>query len=88
MIQPTSPECTAHVVMDTPLGKGHACWYPQMGGYTSHAIAVFIRPCWEIYVWHDGEFPFAQGEDPAEMHHCSAPQFTQFGQLLESWEEA
>ncbi len=42
---------------------GTACWYPQMGGYVGKALAVPTGAgCVDVYVWHDGEFPFA-GDD-------------------------
>ncbi len=85
MREPNSAECFAGTTIDTPVGEGRACWYPQIGGHAAHAIAVFTRLCWDIYIWHDGEFSFT-GERPVEMHHCEAAQFTRFGQLLESWE--
>jgi hypothetical protein len=62
-----------------------------MGGYAGKAVAVFSRDgqdsgCFEVYVWHDGDFPFS-GEDsddrgPVHLHHCSAEQFIRFGNLM------
>lgn len=48
-------------------------WFPQVGGYCSPCA---IRPtttddsdpCFEIWIWHDGEFPC---NDPAHFHLCS-----------------
>ena len=61
---------------------GYACWYPQMGGYSSKCI---VHPhengCFDAYVWHDGKFPFDEtsGRNPAMIHHCVADQFIEFG---------
>jgi hypothetical protein len=83
--EPTSEECFAH----SPLGNGwYAIWYPQMGGYCGHAAVRFIdgEGCFDMYVWHDGAFPFSEGDDgwgeyksPSRLHHCDAEQFIHFG---------
>ena len=43
--------------------------------------------CFEVYVWHDGEFPFDDSGDrgengPAHLHHCMPSQFVEFGNLV------
>lgn len=85
--EPTSDQCSAH----TKLGDGiYACWYPQMGGYVSHAIVMINDEkdgCFEAYVWHDGEFPFndeAAGDRVKHIHHCEAQQFIDFGNFVKS----
>lgn len=89
--EPTSDECTANTLLYERDGtRGYACWYPQMGGYVSHAVVeVWGRgpnECFEVWVWHDGEFPFSDETDPprspAHLHHCMAEQFVRFGQLV------
>jgi hypothetical protein len=74
-------------------GVGYACWYPQMGGYVGKAIVVpdpggDPDSCFDVYVWHDGEFPFdgdddVRGGPPRALHHCSAEQFIEFGQFVQ-----
>ena len=71
-----------------------ALWYPQMGGYVGHALAVADEDCVDVYVWHDGAFPFdAEGhcgwcdrpQSPAKLHFCQPEQFIRFGQALEGF---
>jgi hypothetical protein len=91
--EPTSDECSAHAVVHlTDEIHGYACWYPSMGGYVGKAVATVEddEGCVELYVWHDGEFPF--GDDsphdprgprgPVQLHHCSPDQFEAFGRWL------
>jgi hypothetical protein len=87
--QPTIHDCIGNVRVDLADGRtGYACWYPQMGGYGSTALIVFDEPgdpesCFTAYIWHDGEFPFeAVDGQPAELHHCSASQFIEFGETV------
>jgi len=96
--QPTSEQCTnKQIVFENDNRIGYACWYPQMGGYSGHAIAVFDKEwilydhgsteggCIDVFVWHDGDFPFGEegDEQPRRIHHCSPEQFIGFGQFLE-----
>jgi hypothetical protein len=84
--EPTHDECKAHARIALDDGKtGVACWYPQMGGYTAHAVIVLDAGCVDVYVWHDGLFPFRGDEQsPVELHHCDGGQFVQFGMLIQS----
>lgn len=86
--EPTAEECeTCDVVLEDEHSIGHAIWYPQMGGYVGKAVVVFSKerggsgrnPCFDVYVWHDGEWPFNEGEPPNPLHHCNAQQFIDFG---------
>ena len=91
--EPTSDDCTAHTRFDTYLGAAYALWYPQMGGYVGKALAIPSigdptfpgDPCFDVYVWHDGEFPFSgvggwrKDDIPIRIHHCSGHQFVKFG---------
>ena len=82
MRQPTSEECTANTVVDGRM----AIWYPQMGGYTGKAWVENAQSipngCFDVYLYHDGEFPFHGDEEPVELHHCMAEQFIRFGQKV------
>jgi hypothetical protein len=63
--------------------------YPQMGGYVGKAVACMTgpqSPCWDVYVWHDGEFPF-EGRMPVMLHHCEADQFILFANKLNAFAE-
>jgi len=91
---PTHEQCTANEQIVLADGRAAtAAWYPQMGGYASHCLIV-LNPgedCFEVYVWHDGSFPFGEDNDrwpgepapsPAHIHHCNADQFIGFGNLV------
>lgn len=79
IVEPTAEQCTVRA----QVGEGRACWYPQMGGYAAKAIVFPDSGCADVWVWHDGSFPFA-GEDgsPAVLHHCNGDQFVAFGEFL------
>jgi hypothetical protein len=87
--RPSAEQCCKNEkVHDDECHVGYAIWYPQMGGYVGCAIAVFPKdpedrdPCIDVYIWHDGEFPFDNDRQPAIIHHCSADQFISFGNTL------
>lgn len=61
--QPTPEECSAHAEVD----GGEAFWFPQLGGYVARAVARVDKCCIEVWVWHDGEFPFS-----GECHNCGS----------------
>jgi hypothetical protein len=97
---PTPDQCSGlEKVFEDDDKIGYAVWYPQMGGYVGRAVALFdkewqhseesgcsIGGCIEIYVWHDGEFPFSddgeRAQQPAHLHHCDPEQFIAFGKKL------
>lgn len=85
--EPTPIECN----MNTPVFKdgkevGFATWYPQMGGYIARCIVLTEADnnnCFDCLIWHDGEFPFTEGDrNPNVVHHCDADQFIDFGKLV------
>ncbi len=89
MREPTSDECSRRAKVTLTEGMaGWACWYPQMGGYTGKAVAVNDHECINVYVWHDGQFPFGDPDDygqprePVKLHHCDPDQFVGFGNFL------
>lgn len=82
--EPTDEECSTRAVVQLADGiRGYACWYPSMGGYVGKAVAVpdpgDDGP--DVFVWHDGEFPFGEGS-PVRLHHCAPDQFISFGSFL------
>lgn len=90
LIEPTPDQCSDGALLWEDADYEHrAIWYPQMGGYVGAAIAVIPKaasihgddPCFDVYVWHDGEFSFG-GSSPRELHHCSHEQFTAFGEKI------
>lgn len=90
--EPTYEDCTEQQHLRLDLGRtsieGYATFYPQMGGYSSKAIVCPLADsegdcCFDVYIWHDGEFPF-DGQPPVELHHCSAQQFIDFGETLQN----
>ena len=79
-----------------------ARWYPQMGGYGAYCWVVSggwgytsdgDSPCFDVYVFHDGEFPFDPDPDAdapmrrtaIHLHHCCTKQFIRFGNEVESF---
>jgi hypothetical protein len=93
--EPTAEQCTAREKITLSIDgnpiSGIACWYPQMGGYLGKAIAQSDGEggCINVYVWHDGEFPFSEKwyrepTIPRRLHHCDPDQFISFGKLLKT----
>ena len=96
--EPSGEACNANEQGEWGGRRTLALWFPQMGGYTSKAVAV-DPGCDEefddmdVYVWHDGEFPFTEGDrdwegkprSPALLHLCDPGQFVGFGQRLLDW---
>ncbi len=101
---PTPEQCSVSARLEDFEGcPAYACWYPQMGGYVGKAVVVittdangeFVKPdeecydrCFEVYVWHDGAFPFDEeyyGEktSPKHLHHCMPSQFVEFGEFVQ-----
>lgn len=100
--EPTSEECNTNASLEVEgYDRAFAAWYPQMGGYGSRCIVAYWHDeyaedpadaCFDVFVWHDGEFPFSEDTDvsrlgyarpPARLHHCRAEQFIRFGQTIE-----
>lgn len=98
--EPTAEQCTANEkVFGDQNTIGYGIWYPQMRGrqvqaYIGKAVAIIDKAtdtddcsddCFDVLVWHDGEFPFGDGDkEPVRLHHCSAAQFIQFGQEIQA----
>ena len=93
--EPTSDQCSNNEkVYEDEHKIGHAVWYPQMGGYVGKAVAFFDKSwttyqnggteggCIDVLIWHDGQFPFGEGDNPREIHHCDPDQFIEFGKAL------
>lgn len=99
--EPTPEQCSQNDRVFQDDGKvGYAIWYPQMGGYVGKAVAVLTRgwpECFDVYVWHDGAFPFVGkgttcavcdnkiANNPMVIHHCDANDFIRFGQALQGF---
>lgn len=81
MREPTGKECETSAAYEDENVRGFCTWYPQMGGYVGKCVVQPLGGCFEVYVWHDGEFPF-EGNSPVELHHCDADQFIRFGALV------
>lgn len=104
--EPTADQCRATAKVYESEGQvGYAIWYPQMGGYVGKAIAICSRSwyedeatgigsggCVDMYIWHDGEFPFGHAsefkQEPRQLHHCDPDQFIQFGYALKALNDA
>jgi len=91
--EPTGDECNRNaIVFESDDTIGYAIWYPQMGGYAGRAVAMMDKQwvetdhgatggCIDVFVWHDGDFPFGEGE-PRVIHHCDPQAFMEFGKTL------
>ena len=90
--EPSAEQCSANAAVDADGRQGTACWYPQMGGYVGKAVAAVDDDGHaDVWVWHDGEFPFP-GQDqldepfthsPVLVHYCDPGQLIRFGEFLE-----
>jgi hypothetical protein len=91
--EPTPEECTSNAkVYEDEVRTGFAIWFPSMGGYVGKAVALSLKKynradfnkCMELYVWHNGEFPFddKDGMGPKHIHICDPKQFINFGEKL------
>lgn len=92
---PTHDQCSANERIQLDDGRwATAAWYPSMGGYVSHCLIVKEPDslCVEVFVWHDGQFPFgddleewpgAGRRQPKRLHHCNPASFVGFGELAE-----
>lgn len=87
--EPTVEQCEEQALIQWYGHSGYACWYPQMGGYVSKCLVMNSKSdpigCFDVYVWHDGQFPFNEletGRSPALLHHCDPEQFIQFGETV------
>jgi hypothetical protein len=85
--EPTAEQCSAAALVP----GGQACWYPSAGGYAGKAVAAADEDgCTDVWVWHDGQFPFRSLDDrdegpprsPVLLHHCNPDDFIRFGQFL------
>ena len=100
--EPTGEQCSKHVkVFESDLQLGYAIWYPQMGGYAGKAVALIDKGwklfkngsanggCLDVYIWHDGQFPFESDvSDAIIIHHCNPAQFIDFGTTLKRLNDA
>jgi hypothetical protein len=97
--EPTAEQCSKRERLPAFNGQqAFACWYPQMGGYSGKCVVVSEAgpfdlhqrdlPCFEVYVWHDGDFPFSGEQVPVYFHHCAADQFIEFGNRVRAFQES
>ena len=92
--EPTPEQCSENAVVFEGEGQiGYAIWYPQMGGYHAKSVALCDKNwidrgtsrtggCVDIWLWHDGEWPFHDGQPPMQIHLCDPDQFIEFGEKL------
>lgn len=90
--EPTSEQCNANERVpipgcDTPA---YAAWWPQMGGYSGRAV-ITAGDCPEVWVWHDGAFPFSDDGKPgrtgtpARLHLCDSDQWIELFEKQKVW---
>lgn len=86
MIEPTAEQCSSNARVEQDGKRLFAAWYPQMGGYVGRCWIELCGGCFEVYIWHDGEFPISGG-NPTILHHCDAEQFIRFGETVRRLEQ-
>lgn len=85
MREPTGQECSDDAPYEHDGRRGIATWYPQMGGYVGKCVVLFdAGGCFDVFVWHDGEWPFGADRAPIELHHCDPEQFVTFGETVKA----
>jgi hypothetical protein len=89
--EPTSDQCSNNARFELGDGRiAYATWWPQMGGYVGRCIVV-VGGCFDVYVWHDGEFPFKgdgpRGQNPVKIHVDDPEQWVRFGEQLDAFYE-
>lgn len=83
--RPTSEECNTKAEVD----GGRAFWFPQLGGYVGRAVARVDKCCVDVWVWHDGQFPFAEEcRSPAHLHMDDGHEWKAFGEFLDALQDA
>jgi hypothetical protein len=98
--EPTSDEVVLGATVNLPDGRwARACWFPSIGGYVGKALVIPSQVegecCTEVWVWHNGQFPFS-GQCPACSSECSpvllhvhgGQDFIAFGELVDECESA
>jgi hypothetical protein len=87
--KPTPAQCAAHATL-SPSEYGRqrfAAWHPQWGGYTAPCVVEYgpsahtprFETCFDVWVWHDGEFV---SDSPRRFHYCDPGQLIAFGKLV------
>ena len=64
----------------------YSTWHPQWGGYVGRCIVEFGTQgshsddfnCFEVYNWHDGEFPTTDPNEFVHFHYCCPEQLIEF----------
>jgi hypothetical protein len=87
LVQPTPIQCRDHeVVFENETQIGFADYHPQWGGYCGRCIVIFTKgqnsPCFDVYNWHDGEFPTDEDDHYTLYHYCDVDQMINFGKTI------
>lgn len=101
-LHPNRPPTYDEMGKYVPEFDAYAAWYPQMDGCVaktwvlfddngfgegeSNNLAQLPGGCFDVLVYHDGQFPFDRGE-PAVLHHCTWEQFITFGEEVRDFEK-
>jgi hypothetical protein len=77
---PTADECSAKAQVGEHLW---AFWWPSMGGYVVRAVVRSVPDdcCQEIWIWHDGEFPY-DDRPPVRITSCDPGGWVRMGEFL------
>lgn len=89
--EPTPEQCSAQERVTIPGSDipAHAVWWPQMLGRHGRAV-ITVGDCPEVWVWHDGSFPFhdhwdGPGRSPAHLHLSDADQWIDLFEQQKVW---
>lgn len=85
--EPTGEQCSSNARIEWEGRSLFACYYPQMGGYGAKCLVEPLGGCFDVWIWHDGAFPFSDDDDRGpvrHLHHCDANQFVRFGEWVNS----
>jgi hypothetical protein len=85
---PTSEDCVNNKTWTEGSLLYMAAFSPQVGGYCGKCIVETHAAddeddslCFDVYLWHDGEFPIEE-VPPARLHFCDIEQFERFAEKV------
>jgi len=92
---PTGDQCEAAELLSVDANgvRSYAMWHPQWGGYVGKCVVTYCitkdergrlnNTCFDVKVWHDGDFPTDDdGGETQEFHYCDPGQMIRFGRRV------
>jgi hypothetical protein len=96
-VEPSPADCQNQATGRWGERETKACWFTQMGGYCAKCVMVYDRSGTdnghlEIFVWHNGDFPFITGDDdeekPRKIHICDPTDWKHFSEKMMAFVDA